>query len=1579
MNKIFKVIWNKTRNCYIVVSELTKRNGKEKSTHLAHAARLAVLAICTGALSLGTVGIQAAVPSADTTKQEQYVAFRVVNSGIENNTSTSYRDLGDGNTYNRFNGARYKETNVDGAWYWVRDDYSMRKVDSTTYTPLSAGNRYDLTYTGEGQQPADILSSTTSISSATGVSTNIGESLNQVTPSVFEGLSQSGGTRVPGEWNYIIYDDSWKDLAKLNTSDKTYYQNGFADMYTGKEYPHGFVVASTDTAKTNLKWDRTLNQYTYKGTPVDTSHLYVINGKIGVFTNYGRTSVYKGTVYGANNEILMTVKKDGKYYSYWAAEVNDPNATMETYRVSDYNNNLQTLKNNDIALENNDIKSVDMTAAGGSNTQESPTATITAMRNGKFGDGKRQAVPVDGAITVKGGGGTNGADTYITLSNTTDGNTVSQTFPTGSKVVATTDNGSLQSLSINRTEYKTTLKFGGDNYVPATETATEQNVITKNLNERLDILGSADKNNLTTNNIGVNDENGVLKIQLAKDLSSITSISNQKTENDETTGARITLGDDGNVSVNGGQITNVASGASAITINDDNTKTYTYDEETNAANIGDVKRLAAEADTNTHNKLTDVRYTNSTADSDTAKLSLTDADGNTKEVELKNTYTTVSKDADKKTVTFNRNDGKSQTVSLSDLGGVSHDYQLVGNNGNAGNGDSNKYTVSGNKVTLNVKDQVSGDTQNVVIDGIASASDLDSLTDRAVKYDLNTDGSVNKNKVTLEGTAGTQIANLASGSKGTLYATTVKGQENWNNAANIGDVKSQAAEVMTKGLGFTGNDGIAVHRDLGTVLKLTGGLTDLTNAFTKNLGVRKNATNDGLEIVMTDTPDFTKVTVGGNNKITIGNQTVTGKTSNGSNGTKETGNYITGLNNTTWNKDNVVADRAATEGQLSQAISDIKGGDNGGFGLADETGKTVKKDLGQTVTVKGDGKNIETNVDGDALEVSLKKDVDLTQDGSIEAGNTTINKDGITTNKVTAGNTTIDTDGVTTNKVKVGDITITKDEINGGATQIINIASGIDGKQYTNAGDNNAASIGDIRKITSETTDAAKLIGDRNITVTYNDSTADGKNTVKLNDSITLGNDADKKVIINGKAGIITAGNKVSLDGNTGIGNIGGVTIGNQNATTQKDGDSYKTENGTFVTGLTNKTWNPDANGIVSGRAATEDQLKMVSDKVNSGRVFQGDDGQSVTVGMGETLNLKGGAKEVSSADNIGIVKGNDNILNIRLAKDIKGINSIEANTITTGNTTIDNSGLTVKTGDSNHQNITIQQGNVNMGGNQIHNVAPGKVVQNSTDAVNGGQLWQRDQVINGLGGAVNKLGSRINRVGAGAAALAALHPLDFDPDDKWDFAAGYGNYRGANAAAVGAYYRPNEDTMFSIGGSFGGGENMVNAGVSFKLGQGNHVSTSRVAMAKEIKELRQNVASLNAIVNRQSALIDKLTGTNAGTVSDTGNDLFPDVPANHWAYEYVTKLKQAGILTGYPDGNFDGDRMMTRYEFAAIVYRAIMAGAASNPALNQDGTLDKLAKEFSPEMKYIRIDTIAKDKNDKPTIERVRVVPDVQ
>ena len=1071
------------------------------------------------------------------------------------------------------------------------------------------------------------------------------------------------------------------------------------------------------------------------------------------------------------------------------------------------------------------------------------------------------------------------------------------------------------------------LKFHGDS----------GDVVTRKLNTQLDVLGGqTDTTKLTAvadGNIGVvstkaadENSNGKLEIRLAKELKNLTSVqTGDTTVNDD----GLTINKAGNggkdsitinkttVSIAGNQITNMGSGI-------DGTK-YTDAGDNNGANIGDVKQIA-------DGRRTTVKSTDGTVS--VVDKNANDPNATSHDYDLSVDTSKVAKAVDLKYKGDNNTEGSNKLSEAVTFSGTANQIVTQAENG---------------KVTFRLADDVT--TQTITAVGQDGKDGQIGLTGKN-----GADGSVTTiiKTVGAKGTDGKDGIPGVDGQPGKDGITRLT----YDETDDKGGTEHHVVATLDDGLKFVGNDGKVVTRKLNDTLSIKGGiddkemLADAQRVSSRNLGVRQNTKKDGLEIVMTNRPDFEAITVGPDgddpaHKITIGQQD---NQAGNPNPTK--GNYITGLDNKAWDAGNVVADRAATEGQLSQAINDIKGATNGGFGLADEAGNIVKKDLGETIAVKGDGKNIETKVNGDALEVSLKKNVDLGQDGSIKAGNTIINSD-----------------GVETNKVKVGDITITDQGINGGAKQITNIASGLDStKQYTNPVDNNAASIGDVKKIAGEeagkAAEAVKSKSGKNITVKDD-------HTVNLNDNITLGDetDASKQVSIDGNGAKVTAGdgaNKVTVDGSKGQVVIGSgdsvMTLGKQ---TNTAGDSNP-ENGNYLNGLDNKKW--DGKNIQSGRAATEDQLKTVSDKVNSGRVFQGDDGQNVTVGMGDTLKIQGGAKDVSSDNNIGIVKGADDTLNIRLAKDIKGLDSV-----TTGNTTINNSGLTVK-GDDNHKDITIQQGNVNMGGNKITGVAPGAVTPDSTDAVNGSQLYAAGQAISNLGGAVNKLGTRVDRVGAGAAALAALHPLDFDPDDKWDFAAGYGNYRGANAAAVGAYYRPNEDTMFSIGGSFGGGENMVNAGVSFKLGQGNHVSTSRVAMAKEIKDLRENVAQLNQIVNRQSALIEKLTSVDTGSIQDKGNDLFPDVPENHWAYEYVTKLAKAGILKGYPDGNFAGDRMMTRYEFAAIVYRAITMGAASDPGLNQDGTLGKLAKEFNQELKFIRIDTIHQTDQGEPTVQRVRV-----
>ena len=233
---------------------------------------------------------------------------------------------------------------------------------------------------------------------------------------------------------------------------------------------------------------------------------------------------------------------------------------------------------------------------------------------------------------------------------------------------------------------------------------------------------------------------------------------------------------------------------------------------------------------------------------------------------------------------------------------------------------------------------------------------------------------------------------------------------------------------------------------------------------------------------------------------------------------------------------------------------------------------------------------------------------------------------------------------------------------------------------------------------------------------------------------------------------------------------------------------------------------------------------------------------------------------------------------------------------------------------------------------------------------------------MNSFKGDLSKMDKRIDKSVAGAAALAALHPLDFDPDAKWDFAAGYGHYRSGDAAAIGAFYRPNEDVQLSVGSTVGGDETVFNAGLSVKVGAHNGVSRSRVAIGKEVLALKKTVAEQNAQIQKLTALLNGVAGTKMKADHTT---LFPDVAANHWAYEAVSDLSRRGLVEGYPDGTFGGDRLLTRYEFAQIVYRAIQDGVTVD---------DRLVTEFSPEMALFRVDTVAKNAKGEPTIERVRV-----
>ena len=394
---------------------------------------------------------------------------------------------------------------------------------------------------------------------------------------------------------------------------------------------------------------------------------------------------------------------------------------------------------------------------------------------------------------------------------------------------------------------------------------------------------------------------------------------------------------------------------------------------------------------------------------------------------------------------------------------------------------------------------------------------------------------------------------------------------------------------------------------------------------------------------------------------------------------------------------------------------------------------------------------------------------------------------------------------------------------------------------------------------------------------------------------------------------------------------------------------SETTTDKTTVTPKETNTGSTDTSqGTTNGTSTKTGNTVTVSTETKA-TSFGADNNQKADVKPGGTLNINGDGNNILTSISTS-TSDNSSSIKVELKKDIT-VDSVTANSVKVGDTSISTDGLTIQGGPS------ITKTGIDGGNRKVTGVEAGEISSTSKDAVNGSQLFATNQQVVQNAQSISKLGNRINKVGAGAAALAALHPLDFDPDDKWDFAAGYGNYNGENAVAIGAYYRPNEDTMFSVGGSFGNGENMVNAGVSLKLGQGNHVSTSKVAMAKEIKDLRKEMEGLKL------ALLD----ANAGKKLDTSKlQLFPDVPKNHWAYEYVSTLKGNGMLTGYPDGEFKGDRPMTRYEFATMLYKAMLEGATLS---------DKILKEFAPELERFTVDTVHQDKDGKPTVERVRMV----
>ena len=1189
------------------------------------------------------------------------------------------------------------------------------------------------------------------------------------------------------------------------------------------------------------------------------------------------------------------------------------------------------------------------------------------------------------------------------------------------------------------------------------DAAAAANKFTRKLGEQTNIIGGVtDTSKLTDGNIGV-VSNGIdtLNIKLAKDVKvdSVTAGNTVINNNGLTVGGNTYVTNNG-INANNAPITNVASGGTT---------------DSNAANIGDVKKAAAGAKATV------------TGDKQATVTNTTAADGHVDYV-VSATKTTLAAEAGGKvSVTGGTEDANgviAYTVGLdaatktaiNNIGGGT----IAAGDNKTVTGDTVNTYLNNNYYDKPTMDTKLGDKANTNLDNITNAGKtvINDIAADAVKVvngknttvtpgtEAGANGTVKTYAVNVSGdlTGITSISNqktapggTTTGAKITLGDTTNTVDVGGAKITNVadGDVAPNSKDAVNGGQLNEVKELAGKH----TIVKVDG---------------QENRTDGNLLITKTDNNGQATYDLKLNDELTVGKTGAAGK--DGSIGVKGKDGSAVAING----KDGSIGLNGANGANgLTMKSGDAKPAVDGtnvtrlvleekdgtkhdvatlddGMKYGGDTGNVIKKKLNEQVNVIGgitDTNKLTTEdnlgvvSDGNNnLKVRLAKALKGLE--SVTTGDTVMNNNGVTINNGAAGNP----------------VSLTKNGLDNGGNKITNVAAGVNGTDAVNVNQLNTVA-GEAAK---HTTVKAK---DSNVTITERPNASGGTEyTIGLGDKVTLGTDPSKQVSIDGTTGIIKAGDKVTIDGTTGNIDAGKVKINGKDGT---------------VNGLTNKTWDP--NNITSGQAATEDQLKAVDQKItntsteltNKGMDFAGNDGEfhrnlgekvtikgegtkaaseysgenirtfadangNLTVKMdknlktetivatgengkdgkigingkdgvttnisitrdgkpgvdgapgttttrivyekpdgskeevatlndgmkyggdtgnvikkklNEQVNVIGGitdTNKLTTEDNLGVVSDGNNNLKVRMAKDLKGLESVKTNTLTVGDVKIDNSGI-------------------NAGNKKITNVAAGDISANSTDAVNGGQLWKTNQTINNIGGAVNELGTRVNRVGAGAAALAALHPLDFDPDDKWDVAAGYGNYKDAHAVSVGAFYRPNEDTMFSVGGSFGGGENMVNAGVSVKLGQGNHVSTSRVALAKEVEDLK-------AIVKAQSAEIKAMRGAMQSGASVMKDVNFPDVPKDHWAYSYVKSLADRGLLEGYPDGEFKGDRTMTRYEFAAIIYRALQNGAPI------DSDMAKAIGEFDPEINRIkdldrtRVDRISGKDNDRHKVERVRV-----
>ncbi len=1582
MNHIYKVIWNKAKHCYTVVSEIAKSHSQSNKRVRSMTAVVAAAMMLTG---FGGMAIEAANPAPDDTniKIGKGADFAIWNGQTGHDGITSgYLAIGE-NAY-AWDGEYSFQDYLTRKWsarigtkeYLL--DFNQGAVGSATWgkyrvtdgtklagaiaigknTMARTGSVMigDHTYVGKlgdiEVDPAKKMTLNDSVYSTTlGSSSYNSGSMSAVT-GAFSIISNKGTSTSYGTQNFgaTIYGS----LNSIESSSASSHSAGMANSVLGfgnrTQNTNASLVLGTGNEVTNsienvtfsTKWNKTSASDAQKEIikAMQSSDQYAGGSVMAIGGGNKADWAIYSQLLGVQNTLTGTEKDVSKL-------------TM----INGYKNTVTNAQNTTIIGSNNTATNIQSTIVmGDHNTLEGRKNVISL--------GNKNTVMADDAVAI--GNGTKvtaesgvaiGAGSVADRVAGSKGAFAPANIPKAEKSTWISTKGAFSVGEEGKTTRQITNVAAGSKPTDAVNVAQLKQVASQTAASKTTV---SDGINTTVTSTKAKDGHTDYKVNLNKDLTGIESMTNGSSSihmgkgGTVTINKKVTIDQSGKISgvaageisststdaVNGSQLhavqqeagkhTKVVNGSN-ITVEEtdqDGQKTYKVGLNKDLL-LGDItgKNVSISGTNGTIETTGSITTKDKIYAAKGAKLADIDITGDT----ISNGQSSVKLDKEG-TVTIN---GK---VNVDKAGQI--------HNVTAGTADEDAVNVSQlNKQAAASKTTVSDGTNTTV-------------TSSTVAEDGHTDYRVNLNKDL------TGIESISNGSKGQSKIVLNEGYA----GMSYGDTN---VVLMDNGVYLNGK--VNVDK-AGQIHNVTAGTADEdavnVSQLNKQAAASKTTVSDGTNTTVTST-----VAKDGHTDYKVNlNKDLTGieSISNGSKGQSKIvlNEAYTGM---AYGETNVVLMDNGV--YLNGKVNVDKAGQihNVTAGTADEDAVNVSQLKTQTAASKttvSDGINttVTSTVAKDGhtdYQVNLNKDVQL---NSATFGDTVINANGLTIGGGTSG------------------LEFSKNRVSVGGQQIHDVADGKDDADAVN-----------MSQLNKQAAASKTTVSDGTNTTVTSTVAEDGHTDYKVNlnkdltgiESMTNGLSSIRM----GNGGTVTINNRVTIDQS---GKISGVAAGEV-----KEG-STDAVNGSQLKGVENKA-DKNAENIQKNTDAIDKNTKAI-DK-NTADISKNAEAISKN-----TENIKNNSKAIAeNAKNIqknteAIAKNTADISknteaigkldervtsveevakkhttvstddkNVQInedtnkdgGKDYKvSLNKdLNLSSVTTGDTKMDTNGVTVKDVSLTKDGLSIgnktyvSNEGLNANDQKVTNVAAGDISEKSTDAVNGSQLFATNQQVAQNAQSISKLGNRINKVGAGAAALAALHPLDFDPDDKWDIAAGYGNYNGENAAAIGAYYRPNEDTMFSVGGSFGNGENMVNAGVSLKLGQGNHVSTSKVAMAKEIKDLRKELEGL------KSALLD----VNAGKKLDTSKlQLFPDVPKNHWAYEYVSTLKGNGVLTGYPDGEFKGDRPMTRYEFATMLYKAMLEGATLS---------DRILKEFAPELERFTVDTVHQDKDGKPTVERVRTV----